>query len=84
MILQPLCINSFCAVYRTNQLTEDSRNWIRPEDLDARIEEALDNPVDLYQWLDPSIKFCALESWPYEIFLEIWDADLTEQNSYFL
>ncbi|BDA45467.1 hypothetical protein COCOBI_07-2540 [Coccomyxa sp. Obi] len=32
---------------RRQVLLEQSRNWIRAEDLDARIEEALDNPVPL-------------------------------------
>lgn len=32
---------------RRQDLLEQSRNWIRAEDLDARIEEALDNPVPL-------------------------------------
>lgn len=35
----------FCS--RRMSLLEQSKNWIRPEDLDARIEEALDNPVPL-------------------------------------
>ena len=33
---------------RKEKLIEDSRHWIRPEDLEARIEEALDHPVPLY------------------------------------
>lgn len=33
---------------RLQYLHELSRNWIRPEDLDARIEEALDNPHMLF------------------------------------
>lgn len=38
-------MNTVC---REAWLLEDSRHWIRPEDLDARIEEALDNEVLLY------------------------------------
>ena len=33
---------------REKQLLEASRHWIRPEDLDARIEDALDNPVQMF------------------------------------
>lgn len=38
-------LSLFC---REEQLLSESRNWIRQEDLDARIEEALDNPVPMY------------------------------------
>ncbi len=40
LTLMRLCI-------RRQVLLEQSRNWIRAEDLDARIEEALDNPIPL-------------------------------------
>ena len=33
---------------RRAELLEQSRAWITPETLDARINEALDNPVQLY------------------------------------
>ena len=31
------------------ELLEQSSNWIRPEELENRIEEALSNPVELYE-----------------------------------
>lgn len=34
---------------RVLSLMTESRHWIRAQDLDARINEALDNPVDLFQ-----------------------------------
>jgi hypothetical protein len=38
-----------CAVlfFRRKKLEVDSRTWIAPEDLQARIEAALDNPLHL-------------------------------------
>lgn len=33
---------------RVQWLMQQSKNWIAPEDLDRRIDEALDNPVPLF------------------------------------
>lgn len=41
-------IHSQLNVNRKEQLIEDSRHWIRAQDLEARIQEALDHPVPLY------------------------------------
>jgi hypothetical protein len=41
-------LKSFLCGCRKEQLIEDSRHWIRAQDLEARIQEALDHPVPLY------------------------------------
>lgn len=44
---------------RRDDLLQESRDWITPETLDARIEHALDNPVELYDLL-------AQQDWNYK------------------
>ena len=37
-------------------LIDASRHWVRPEDIDARINEALDHPLQLYAGEQPTLK----------------------------
>ena len=43
---------------RRAELLEESKHWITPETLEARKNEALDNPVELYAEIaEPSWKY---------------------------
>lgn len=44
---------------RRNELLEDSKDWITPETLDARIQHAIENPVELYEQV-------AQQDWSYK------------------
>ena len=46
-------------VCRRDELLEDSKDWITPETLDARIQHAIENPVELYEHV-------AQQDWSYK------------------
>ena len=49
----------YMVVCRRDELLEDSKDWITPETLDARIQYAIENPVELYEHV-------AQQDWNYK------------------
>ena len=44
-----VCGNVMSDCFRRQELLIQSKVWITPETLDARIDEALENPIELYE-----------------------------------